>query len=357
MDAAAARAGERVLRTGRHHSRAAGEGARALPPSERRSVRWRDAARFAAGGSAPPRRLRVDDLVGAGERSRRPALRSASGAETLRDVDIPGLALRDLELRDVPALATFAPESWRMALDAVLLQHVSRSYFVARVATDENGIAAVAQGIVTGTAGWLGNVIVRPEARRRGFGRRMTLDMVDVLRARGCSTLLLVATEMGEPVYRKIGFRRTGEYVFLRMPRVPLRPTSSIRRLGPSDLTGVLDLDAQATGETRDGLLGPHLGAGWGHVDPCGVLDAFFLPSFGAGLVIARAPAAGCALLEFKHALYSQDTVVPSENSAAFQFLVNHGAKETLRAPRMALGKEASWNPECIFARGTGYCG
>lgn len=272
-------------------------------------------------------------------------------------MDVPGPLLRDLELHDVPTLAAFAPENWRMALDAVLLQHVSRSYFLARVATDENGIAAVAQGIVTGRAGWLGNIIVRPEARKRGLGKRMTQDMMDVLHARGCSSLLLIATEMGEPVYRKIGFRRTEEYVFLKVPRLPLRATPSIRRLGPNDSSQALDIDAMATGETRDGLLAPHLGLGWGHVDSCGVLDAFFLPSFGAGLVIARTPEAGCALLEFKHALYSQDTVVPSGNSAAVQFLMSHGAKETMRAPRMAFGNETSWHPECIFARGTGYCG
>jgi ribosomal protein S18 acetylase RimI-like enzyme len=284
-------------------------------------------------------------------------LRGSSAAATLPGVDTPGFELRDLELPDVPALATFAPENWRMALDAVLLQHVSRSYFCARVGLDRNGIAAMAQGIVTGSAGWLGNIIVRPEARNRGLGRRMTLDMVDVLRARGCSSLVLIATELGEPVYRKIGFRRTGEYLFLKVPPVSLSPTSAIRRLEPSDADEVLRLDLMATGEARDDLLAPHLGAGWGHLDPHGALDGYFLPSFGAGPVVARAPTAGCALLEFKHALYSRDAVVPSGNSAALRFLMEHGAEETLRAPRMALGDEVAWHPEWIFARGTGYCG
>lgn len=284
-------------------------------------------------------------------------MRGSSAAATLPGVETPGLVLRDLELRDVPALATFAPESWRISLDAVLLQHVSRSYFRARVALDGSGIVAMAQGIVTGSAGWLGHIIVRPEARNRGLGRRMTLDMVDLLRARGCSRLLLIATELGEPVYRKIGFRRTGEYSVLKVPRVPLSPTSAIRRLEPGDADEVLRLDFMATGEARADLLAPHLGAGWGHLEPHGALDGFFLPSFGAGLVVARAPTAGCALLELKHALFSRDAVVPSGNSAALRFLMERGAEETLRVPRMALGDEVAWRPEWTFARGTGYCG
>jgi GNAT superfamily N-acetyltransferase len=272
-------------------------------------------------------------------------------------VDLSAPVLRNLDLRDVPALATFAPENWRVALDVMLLQHITRSYFCARVATNGDGIAAVAQGIVNGRTGWLGNIIVRPEARNRGLGRRMTLDMVDVLRAQGCSSLLLIATELGEPVYRKIGFRTTAEYSFLKVPRMSLSPTSAIRRLEPGDVHEVLRVDFTATGEAREGLLAPHLDAGWGHLDPDGVLDGFLLPSFGAGPIIARTPEAGCALLELKHALFSREAVVPSDNSAALRFLIESGAEEVRRAPRMALGEEVAWRPDWVFARGTGYCG
>lgn len=272
-------------------------------------------------------------------------------------VDDRELQLRDLELGDIPGLEWFAPEEWHVALDAVLLQHFGRPYFHGRVAADARGVVAVGQGIVTGDAGWIGNIIVRPQARRRGLGTRLTLDLVEGLRALGCLTLLLIATESGMPVYLKLGFRRTGEYVFLRVPRLPPPPTRFLRRLQPSQADEVLKLDRLATGESRVELLGPHLGTGWGHVAESGSLEGYFLPSLGAGLVVASQAAAGLGLLAFKHAFFRGDAVVPAANAPALQFLAAHGAEETSRSPRMALGDELAWRPEWIFARGSGYCG
>jgi GNAT superfamily N-acetyltransferase len=265
--------------------------------------------------------------------------------------------LRDLELSDIPELAGFAPKEWNMALDAVLLEHFGHGYFHARVSVESDGITAVGQGIATGRAGWIGNIIVRPEARNRGLGSRVTRDIMDLLQSRGCSTLLLIATELGEPVYQKLGFRKTEEYVFLRLPRLPAAPIKSVRRLQPFDTAAVFKLDAFAAGEARGDLLAPHLGAGWVHTDPDGALDGFFLPSFGAGLVVANRPPAGLELLGFKHTFYAGNAVVPGSNGSALQFLIEHGAEETARAPRMACGDEIAWQPECIFARGAGYCG
>jgi GNAT superfamily N-acetyltransferase len=242
---------------------------------------------------------------------------------------------RDLELRDIPTLAAFAPEGWRVALDAVLLQHVGRRYFHAWVAVHAGRIVAVGQGIVTGRTGWIGNIIVESGMRSRGLGSRMTQVVMAGLGRRGCSSLLLVATPMGESLYRKLGFCGTSEYVFLDVPRLPSLAGSAIRRLTHADLIVVLGIDARVSGET----------------------DGVFLPSFGSGLVLGEAPAAGLDLLRFKHAYFSQSAVVPATNAVALQFLMEHGARETARAPRMALGEEAAWRPECLFARATGYCG
>ncbi len=264
---------------------------------------------------------------------------------------------RDLAIGDIPKLAGFAPAEWQVALDAVLLQHFGRGYFHARVITDAGGIAGVGHGIATGSTGWVGNIIVRPDVRNRGLGSRITAEVIDVLRARGCSTLLLIATQLGEPVYRKLGFRATGEYVFLRVPPLGPEADPSIRRLRFSEEDEVCDLDAAATGESRRELLAPHIGFGWGHIGPGGALDGFFLPSFGNGFVTARERAAGLALLRFKHAFYSGGGVIPAANRAALEFLCNHGAEETARASRMALGDDSSWRPGMVFARAAGYCG
>jgi GNAT superfamily N-acetyltransferase len=267
------------------------------------------------------------------------------------------LQLRDLELSDLPGLASFAPEEWRVALDAVLLQHIDRGYFRGRVAVDAQGVVAMGQGILTGDAGWIGNIIVRPEARRHGLGTRLTQDLVECLRGLGCSTQLLIATDLGAPIYSKLGFRRTSEYVFLRAPRLPPPSMRCLGRLQPAQADEVLTLDRLATGESRAELLAPHLATGWGHLAASGSLDGYFLPSLGAGLVVASQPAAGLELLAFKHAFFPDNAVVPATNTSALQFLAAHGAEETSRSPRMALGDEVAWRPEWIFARASGYCG
>ena len=119
----------------------------------------------------------------------------------------------------------------------------------------------------------------------------------------------------------------------------------------------MLRLDAGVTGESRAELLEPHLGSAWVWVDRERSLAGFFLPSFGSGLILAEGPAAGLDLLRFKHAHFPQHAVVPAANSAALTFLREQGARETARAPRMALGDEAEWRPECVFARAAGFCG
>ena len=46
----------------------------------------------------------------------------------------------------------------------------------------------------------------RPERRRRGYGTAMTWAAVGAAREMGCSAFLLTATEMGYPVYVRMGF-------------------------------------------------------------------------------------------------------------------------------------------------------
>lgn len=51
-----------------------------------------------------------------------------------------------------------------------------------------------------------------PEARGRGFGRAMTERLILDGSAAGCTTAVLEASEMGRPVYERIGFRVVQEY-------------------------------------------------------------------------------------------------------------------------------------------------
>jgi hypothetical protein len=111
--------------------------------------------------------------------------------------------------------------------------------------------------------------------------------------------------------------------------------------LAQVQLRDVLEGDAR---QVRQGGLSQRLQAGAPASDPEQA------QSLGAGLVVASQPAAGRDLLAFRHASFPGDAVVPAANASALQFLSAHGAAETSRSPRMALGDELAWRPEWVSA-------
>jgi GNAT superfamily N-acetyltransferase len=49
-------------------------------------------------------------------------------------------------------------------------------------------------------------VVTRPARRRRGYGTAMTWAAVSAAQGMGCRAFVLTATDMGYPVYVKMGF-------------------------------------------------------------------------------------------------------------------------------------------------------
>jgi len=89
-------------------------------------------------------------------------------------------------------------------------------YFVARL---EGRPVAAAMGVVDGDAVGIYNVATIPAARGRGIGRAVTLAALLDGRARGATMGVLEASEMGRPVYERLGFIAVGETrVLVRRP-------------------------------------------------------------------------------------------------------------------------------------------
>lgn len=130
----------------------------------------------------------------------------------------------------------------------------------ALMASLSQGFAAENEGRLVGTAfvtpfgpvATVNMVIVARAMRGRGLGRRL---MDAALDAAGARTARLVATEDGLPLYRKLGFRETGE---IRQhqgvaTRLPARP-EGVAWAGAEDIDAFLALDRAATGMERTGL-------------------------------------------------------------------------------------------------------
>jgi GNAT superfamily N-acetyltransferase len=66
--------------------------------------------------------------------------------------------------------------------------------------------------VCLGAIAELTGIVVVPAARRRGYGTALTWAAVAAARARGCAVVTLTATEMGYPVYVRMGFHPVGDY-------------------------------------------------------------------------------------------------------------------------------------------------
>jgi len=239
--------------------------------------------------------------------------------------------------------------------------------FVLRTSTCQPLVGVVngrlmATGLATlnGSVGWLGAIVVAEGFRHRGIGTAVTEELCRRLRAAGCVTLSLVATDAGRPMYERIGFRRLTSYHELEaghQPNSPIPPEGArVRRLEPADLPSVFQLDACATAEDRSVPLAVLAeGEGW-VLDDEGELRGFLLPTERAhGVIVAPRFEDGLFLLELHRNIVPGGALVracvPDEHAAAWGELQQRGWRETWQAPRLILGPVPNWRPDWIWGQ------
>jgi GNAT superfamily N-acetyltransferase len=219
-------------------------------------------------------------------------------------------------------------------------------------------IVATGQGAVNGPVGWVGSIFTAPALRGRGFGRAMTEAACERLSAAGCRTLALIASDLGRPIYEKLGFRIDAWYeVWEAGPvyRPPEAPTGTVlRRMSPADLDRVVLLDRRATGEDRRGLLGALSDRGW-LLEPHGdgeLLGFLIQMAPDSGALIAPDPGDAGSLLALLRSLSGglpARAAIVGSNRAGVGTLERAGFSPRFQTPRMLLGPSIDWNPDLIW--------
>jgi len=266
------------------------------------------------------------------------------------------IKIRELNVNYIELISYLQPEGWS-DITPFFRFFYKHDFCYPIVALDENRIVGAANATVNGTSGWLSHIIVAKDYRHRGIGYKLTEHLINYLRQKGCQTLLLIATKMGEGLYRKFGFETVSEYLFFNEGTIRSEiQNKSIRCFNNSDLEEMLELDRRISGENREKMLTQFLSNACVY-DADSQIHGFFLPEFKEGMIIADNNQAGTALLNFKHSQQKRKTVLPVENKKGMEFMLSHGFKIIDRAPRMVLGEDIQWKPELVFSRAGGFYG
>jgi Acetyltransferase (GNAT) domain len=266
------------------------------------------------------------------------------------------LKISVLEESELSLIAELQPPEWPSILPVIEFYTKSNYCFPMKVMQGDKIVGTGTAIHHHGTA-WLAHIVTHSDHRNLGIGRLITQALVDDLTAKNFETIYLVATALGEPVYKKVGFETETEYVFFKGVRRndAFELPSEILPFFEAVSAQIAALDRRVSGEERFFQLVPHLPAGCVYLENERVVG-FYLPTYGDGLIIAEQPEAGLALMNFR--LTMKDTAVfPVDNRIALEHIQQLGHQPIMHAKRMRLGKPRPWSPAEIYNRVGGNLG
>jgi len=162
-----------------------------------------------------------------------------------------------------PMLASDIPSARELSRDQKWPHRTSDWTFLFQ---QGSGFVAECDGEIVGTTmAWLygsnvasvGLVIVDPACQGKGIGRKLMEAALESLADRA---VMLNATVEGAPLYRKLGFERTGtvfqhQGVLASVPPGEHGPNERVRPMGARDRAAIEQLDKNATGLDRGKML------------------------------------------------------------------------------------------------------
>ncbi|MBS0661103.1 MAG: GNAT family N-acetyltransferase [Verrucomicrobia bacterium] len=167
----------------------------------------------------------AEALLAGGATCLGPAPAMELALEQLPPLTLPGVEVREVTSDELALWAEIAargtdlpPEvvSALSALEPQLPVEPHRRRFLAWRGGEAVGSACT---IEAGPDVGIFAIAVLPAHRRGGLGALLTVEPLRAAAARGCRTALLQASEMGYPVYRRLGFAHQGDYtLYLQTP-------------------------------------------------------------------------------------------------------------------------------------------
>jgi len=254
-------------------------------------------------------------------------------------------------------LEQLPPREWQSNAYELFLYNDWQPWFFPYQAIIQNKLVGFGMFFLFEDNAWLGWILVHKKYRKRGIGTAITKHLIEQATEKGAKNFLLTATELGMPIYEKMGFKTSSYYRFFNLPELfkPNYDKTGIRTATKNDLKMIYQLDFEATGEKRTKMVESYL-------EECMVVDkgeieGFYMSNLGNGFIVARDNQTGHDLLNFRLKRSQKPIVVSDQNTEIIEYLLKNGFTEGHKIPRMVLGSEPKWHPGMIYSRAAGYCG
>lgn len=266
------------------------------------------------------------------------------------------MKFEDFTLNDLDQLPSLEPPNWGSLTPRFLRFIQSEHCSPVKLTLDGHAIG-VGTTIRHEDTAWLACIIVHPDHRNKGLGKLITEHLINILDRNVYQSIYLIATELGYPVYKKLGFELEKEYVHLKSeeehPESQLSP--EIISYKDAFREQVMKLDASITGENRINSIKEHLKTSLLFIED-GAVTGYYLPSLGEGHILASNSRAGTELMKAR-LQNSKIAIFPSDNNVANDLAREMGFKQYTISRRMVLGKKKEWNSLNMYNRIGGHLG
>lgn len=259
--------------------------------------------------------------------------------------------LSPISAQDLDELRKLQPEGWPDIIPETEF-YIRSSFCYPLKAETGHCIAGMGAAIIYDKTAWLAHIIVHPDFRNRGIGFRMVSELLHIVECQQIPSCLLIATELGRPVYERAGFRPVTEYLFMTRENSTLPASFSTNTITCNEKfrQRLLQMDKLITGENRESLLSPFLNEALLYVSN-GTLEGYYIPALKEGPVVAVTPEAGLELLKIKCS-NAERVVLPADNQVGIDYLRQNGfVQSPTKGTRMIKGSYIAWQPGNIYSR------
>jgi GNAT superfamily N-acetyltransferase len=174
------------------------------------------------------------------------------------DIELKPFTREDVDF----AVAQAVREKWATGppLFDLHVEYEPAGAFIAWAGNERVGMVTATRYAVTG---WIGNLIVEPEYRNRGIGRKLMEHALSYLRDAGIRTVRLDADPPGIPLYESMGFVEECESRRFQWARSTVPACRRVREFSRRDLPEAAEFDGKCFGDDRGRLLDVMLRHAW----------------------------------------------------------------------------------------------